>query len=95
MKQSLIVNALDNSEVKYQDVCQRCRQSTIYDCDPESGNLYEITLDEKAPERYRVFSWRDQIEVYQAVQPSIIVGFLYLPVHVFIQGKKKNTLSAD
>lgn len=54
-------------------------------CLPRSGNLYEITLDGKAPIQYllegikigdKIFEWKE------VVQTSIMVSFVHLPAYI-------------
>lgn len=86
---SLIVNVRDNSAVRpdaiIEYIHEHCGIGSLYACVPKSGNLYEITLDGKAPVQYLLEGIKvgnSTYEVHEVVQSSIIVSFLHLPAYI-------------
>jgi hypothetical protein len=86
---SLIVNVHDNSAVRPDAVIKyvhdHCGVGDIYACVPKSGNLYEITLDGRAPIQYLlegIKTGNSTFQVHEVVQSSIIVSFLHLPAYI-------------
>jgi hypothetical protein len=86
---TLIVDVRDNSRVKPDElikfVHEHCGIGTMYACVPKSSNLYEITLDGRAPTQYLMEGIRIGERVFECkevVQSSLIVSFLHLPAYI-------------
>ena len=86
---TVVVNVKDNSHVKPEGIIafvnENCGIGSLYACVPKSGNLYELTLDGRAPIQYLLEGIRignDLFECREVVQSSLIVSFLHLPAYI-------------
>ncbi|XP_048776547.2 uncharacterized protein LOC125680821 [Ostrea edulis] len=97
---TVVVNVRDNSLIKPEGIIQfvneNCGLGSLYACVPKSGNLYELTLDGKAPTQYLLEGIRlgnDLFECREVVQTSLIVSFLHLPAYID-DGEIEQTLTS-
>ena len=77
---TVIVNVRDNSSVKPEDIIhfihENCGVDSLFACVPKSGNLYEITVDGKAPIQYLLEGIKigqQTFECHEVVPSSIVV----------------------
>lgn len=86
---TLFVNVKDNSFVKPEEVItfihETCGVGSLLACVPKCGNLYEITLDGKAPIQYLLEGIKigdNTFECNEVVPSSLVVSFMHLPAYV-------------
>lgn len=86
---TLFVNVKDNSSVKPEKIIEfihdNCGVGSLLACVPKSGNLYEITLDGKAPLQYLLEGIKignNTFECHEVVPSSIVVSFMHLPAYI-------------
>ena len=86
---TVIVNVRDNSSVKPEDIIhfihENCGVGSLFACVPKSGNLYEITVDGKAPIQYLLEGIKigqQTFECHEVVPSSIVVSFMHLPAYI-------------
>ena len=86
---TLFVNVRDNSSVKPEEIIEfindNCGVGSLLACVPKSGNLYEITLEGKAPLQYLLEGIKignNTFECHEVVPSSIVVSFMHLPAYI-------------
>lgn len=86
---TVTVDVLDNGQIKPDNIIkfvhENCGVGSMFACVPRSGNLYEITLDGRAPLQYLLEGIKIGDKTYECreiVQNSIMVSFLHLPAYI-------------
>lgn len=86
---TVTVDVLDNGQIKPDNIIkfvhEHCGVGSMFACVPRSGNLYEITLDGRAPLQYLLEGIKIGDKTYECreiVQNSIMVSFLHLPAYI-------------
>lgn len=99
-KNTITVDVIDNGQVKPDNIIkfvhEHCGLGAMFACVPRSRNLYEITLDGKAPIQYLLEGIKigDKIfECKEIVQTSVMVSSLHLPGYIEDE-EIENTLEA-
>lgn len=97
---TITVDVLDNGQVKPDNIIkfvhEHCGFGAMFACVSRSGNLYEVTLDGRAPIQYLLEGIKIGEKIFECtevVQTSIMVSFLHLPAYIDDE-EIENTLEA-